>query len=182
MPHLNSREFWTSPSLLSRLRMKRTRITRIRARMITALLGPGCSPVPPSEDGALRLPPCSQQLHDIKKMFSAARLDHPRRSRISNARSSCIATRIIQRSHPESNIFPSCSPNYSMMFSAGRVVNAMDPFALRKLRGSIAARASVVSSRERSAAKRRTTTLCFVKRARIVIFDTLEFLHLLIVS
>ena len=41
---------------------------------------------------------------------------------------------------------------------------------------------SVVSSRERSAAKRRTTTLCFVKRVRIVIFETLKFLHLLIVS
>ena len=38
------------------------------------------------------------------------------------------------------------------MFSAGPANSAMDPFARRKLRGSILARASVVSSRERSAA------------------------------
>ena len=63
-----------------------------------------------------------------------------------------VATRTILGSNHPSNVLPSYTPDYSMMFSAGRAVNAMDPFALRKLRGSIAARASVVSSRERSAA------------------------------
>ena len=38
-----------------------------------------------------------------------------------------------------------------MMFPAGRAFIKMDPFA-KELRGSIAARASVVSSRERNAA------------------------------
>ena len=132
-------------------------------------------------------PPCSQQ-HSaqtkvnseadlIKKMIRAARL-----ALSSNGKRLRLATRITLGSNHTSKILPSNTPDFSVMFSAGRASTEMDPFAKRKLRGSIAARASVVSSRERSAAKRRTTTLCFVKRVRIVIFETLEFLHLLIVS
>ena len=63
-----------------------------------------------------------------------------------------VATRITLGSNQLSNVLPSSTPDYSMMFSAGRASTEMDPFAKRKLRGSIAARASVVSSRERSAA------------------------------
>ena len=75
-----------------------------------------------------------------------------------------VATRTILGSYHPSNILPSYTPDYSMMFSAGPASSAMDPFARRKLRGSILARASVVSSRERSAAtdeeKNNKTSLC----------------------
>ena len=75
-----------------------------------------------------------------------------------------VATRITPGSNQLSNVLPSSTPDYSMMFSAGRASTEMDPFAKRKLRGSIAARASVVSSRERSAAtdeeKNNQTSLC----------------------
>ena len=113
------------------------------------------------EDGALR-PPCSQQLPaqtkvhskkekyeaDIKKMTSAARL-----ALVSlMGKYLRVATRTILGSYHPSNILPSYTPDYSMRFSAGPANSAMDPFARRKLRGSILARASVVSSSERSAA------------------------------
>ena len=107
-------------------------------------------------------PPCSQQLSaqtkvhskkekyeaDIKKMTSAARL-----ALVSlMGKYLRVATRTILGSNHPSNVLPSYTPDYSMMFSAGRAFIEMDPFAKKKLRGSIAARASVVSSRERSAA------------------------------
>ena len=63
-----------------------------------------------------------------------------------------VATRTILGSYHPSNVLPSYAPDYSMMFSARPANSAMDPFARRKLRGSILARASVVSTRERSAA------------------------------
>ena len=84
----------------------------------------------------------------IKTMYSAARLAHAD----SNGKHQRIATRNTLGSNHRSNVLPSSTPNYSVMFSAGRASTEMDPFAKRKLRGSIAARASVVSSRERSAA------------------------------
>ena len=71
-----------------------------------------------------------------------------------------------------------------MMFSAGRAFIEMDPFA-KVLRGSIAARASVVSSRERSAAtdeEKKEQNSISLKRVTIVIFKNSEFLHLLIES
>ena len=83
----------------------------------------------------------------IKTMYSAARLAHAD----SNGKHQRIATRNTLGSNHRSNVLPSSTPNYSVMFSAGRASTEMDPFA-KKLRGSIAARASVVSSRERSAA------------------------------
>ena len=105
-------------------------------------------------------PPCSQQ-HSaktkvnseadlIKKMIRAARL-----ALSSNGKRLRLATRITLRSNHTSKILPSNTPDFSVMFSAGRASTEMDPFAKRKLRGSIAARASVVSSRERSAATER---------------------------
>ena len=101
-------------------------------------------------------PPCSQQ-HSaqtkvnseadlIKKMIRAARL-----ALSSNGKRLRLATRITLGSNHTSKILPSNTPDFSVMFSAGRASTEMDPFA-KKLRGSIAARASVVSSRERSAA------------------------------
>ena len=105
-------------------------------------------------------PPCSQQ-HSaqtkvnseadlIKKMIRAARL-----ALSSNGKRLRLATRITLGSNHTSKILPSNTPDFSVMFSAGRASTEMDPFAKRKLRGSIAARASVVSSRERSAATER---------------------------
>ena len=101
-------------------------------------------------------PPCSQQ-HSaqtkvnskadlIKKMIRAARL-----ALSSNGKRLRLATRITLGSNHTSKILPSNTPDFSVMFSAGRASTEMDPFA-KELRGSIAARASVVSSRERSAA------------------------------
>ena len=110
-------------------------------------------------------PPCSQQLPaqtkvhskkekyeaDIKKMTSAARL-----ALVSlMGKYLRVATRTILGSYQPSNVLPSYTPDYSMRFSAGPANSAMDPFARRKLRGSILARASVVSSRETSAARER---------------------------
>ena len=83
----------------------------------------------------------------IKTMYSAARL-----ATDSNGKHLRIATRNTLGSNHRSNVLPSYTPNYSVMFSAGRAFIEMDPFAKKKLRGSIAARASVVSSREHSAA------------------------------
>ena len=105
-------------------------------------------------------PPCSQQ-HSaqtkvnseadlIKKMIRAARL-----ALSSNGKRLRLATRITLGSNHTSKILPSNTPDFSVMFSAGRASTEMDPFAKRKLRGSIAARASVVSSRETSAARER---------------------------
>ena len=165
-PHLNSWEFWTT-SPMSRSMKKRTRATRTRVRMTIAPSGSEKMLCGPKKKMAPSSPPCCQQLSaqtkvhskekyeaDIKKMISAAR----------DGKRLRFATRItLGRNYP-SKILPYNTPDYSMMFSAGPANSAMDPFARRKLRGSILARASVVSSRERSAAtdeeKNNKTSLC----------------------
>ena len=173
MPHLNSWEFWTT-SPMSRSMKKRTRATRTRVRTKTAPSGSEKMLSGPKKKMAPSGPPCSQQLSaqtkvhsqkekyeaDIKKMTSAARL-----ALVSlMGKYLRVATRTILGSNHPSNVLPSYAPDYSMMFSAGPANSAMDPFARRKLRGSILARASVVSSRERSAAtdeeKNNKTSLC----------------------
>ena len=141
---------------------KRTRNTRIRRRMTIAPSGSEMMLCGPTKKMAPSGPPCSLQLSartkvnskkekyeaDIKKMTSAARL-----ALVSlMGKYLRVATRTILGSYHPSNILPSYTPDYSMRFSAGPANSAMDPFARRKLRGSILARASVVSSRERSAA------------------------------
>ena len=161
MPHLNSWEFWTT-SPMSRSMKKRTRATRTRVRMTIAPSGSEKMLYGPKKKMAPSGPPCSQQLPaqtkvhskkekyeaDIKKMTSAARLAFVSLMGIYLR----VATRTILGSNHPSNVLPSYTPDYSVMFSAGPANSAMDPFARRKLRGSILARASVVSSRERSAA------------------------------
>ena len=163
MPYLNSWEFWTT-SPMSRSK-KRMRTTRIRRRMTIAPSGSEKMLSGPKKKMAPSGPPCSQQLPaqtkvhskkekyeaDIKKMTSAARL-----ALVSLiGKYLRVATRTILGSYHPSNILPSHAPDYSMRFSAGPANSAMDPFARRKLRGSILARASVVSSRETSAARER---------------------------
>ena len=100
-------------------------------------------------------PPCSQQLSTQTKVHSKVKYEADIKKMISAARDGKrlrLATRITLGSNHTSKILPSNTPDFSVMFSAGRASTEMDPFAKRKLRGSIAARASVVSSRERSAA------------------------------
>ena len=149
---------------MSRSMKKRTRATRTRVRTKTAPSGSEKMLSGPKKKMAPSGPPCSQQLSaqtkvhskekyeaDIKKMTSAARLAFVSLM----GKYLRVATRTILGSNHPSNVLPSYTPDYSVMFSAGPANSAMDPFARRKLRGSILARASVVSSRERSAATER---------------------------
>ena len=172
MPYLNSWEFWTT-SPMSRSK-KRMRTTRIRRRMTIAPSGSEKMLCGPTKKMAPSSPPCSLQLSartkvnskkekyeaDIKRMISAARLAFATLM----GKYLRVATRTILGSNHPSNVLPSYTSDNSMMFSAGPANSAMDPFARRKLRGSILARASVVSSRERSAAtdeeKNNQTSLC----------------------
>ena len=98
-------------------------------------------------------PPCGQQLSAQTKVHSKEKYE----ADISAARDGKrlrFATRFtLRRNHP-SKILPSNTPDFSVMFSAGRAFIEMDPFA-KELRGSITALASVVSSHERSAATER---------------------------
>ena len=139
---------------------KRTRTTRIRRRMTIAPSGSEKMLSGPKKKMAPSGPPCSQQLsaqtkvHSKKKYEADIKMTSTARLAFATLMGKYlrVATRTILGSNQPSNILPSYTPDYSMMFSAGPANSAMDPFARRKLRGSILARASVVSSRERSAA------------------------------